>query len=238
MKVTIGYIEEPPFGWTEPGGAAAGADLELAEVTLRAIGFTQIEHQLTTFEALLPGVSHGSWRINVPIFITPERSARVDFSVPVWAIGDGFVVAVGNPKGLDSYAAVAGCHDARLGVLPGTIQQQSAQSDGVHEQQILQFARQDEAIDALVAGRIDAYAGTVLGNRVLAERIGYDRVASVALVAQHQPPLGAFSFGKHDTALREAFNTELRRYLGSSDHRQRMAKYGFTRDEIDPALKG
>ncbi|MDP9545405.1 UNVERIFIED_ORG: hypothetical protein J2811_002821 [Burkholderia cepacia] len=27
MKVTIAYIEEPPFGWTEADGTATGADL-------------------------------------------------------------------------------------------------------------------------------------------------------------------------------------------------------------------
>jgi polar amino acid transport system substrate-binding protein len=174
--------------------------------------------------------------MNVPLFITPERAMTVDFSKPVWALGDGFIVAAGNPKGLDSYAAVARREDARLGVMSGTVQQRSARSDGVRDAQILQFAHQREAIDALLAGRIDAYAGTALGNRVEAERIGAAQVAAVAHPAQHAPPLGAFSFGKHDKALRDAVNRQLERYLGSADHRQRMAKYGFTAEEIDPVL--
>ena len=237
MKIAIGYIEEPPFGWTEPNGSVVGADIELADVVLRAIGYTHIEHQPTTFEELLPGVSSGRWKMNVPLFVTPERSMKVDFSTPVWAMGDGFIVAVGNPKGLDSYAAVAHRSDARLGVLPSTIQEQSAQSHGVRDTQLLQFARQEEAIDALLAGRIDAYAGTALGNRRVADRIGSTRVAAVAHAAQNCPSVGAFSFGKHDNKLREAFDEQLKRYLGSADHRQRVAKYGFTPDEIDPILK-
>jgi polar amino acid transport system substrate-binding protein len=156
MKITIAYIEEPPFYWTEPDGSVAGADIELADVVLRAIGYTQIEHQPTTFEELLPGVSSGRWNMNVPLFIPPERSLLVDFSTPVWALGDGFLVAAGNPKGLDSYAAVAHRDDARLAVIADTIQKRSAQSHGVRDTQILQFARQEEAVDALLAGRIDA----------------------------------------------------------------------------------
>lgn len=237
MKITIAYIEEPPFYWTEPDGSVVGADIELADVILRAIGYTQIVHQPTTFEELLPGVSSGRWNMNVPLFITPERSLLVDFSTPVWALGDGFLVAAGNPKGLDSYAAITHREDARLAVIADTIQKRSAQSHGVRDTQILQFARQEEAIDALLAGQIDAYAATALGNRVVAERIGPALVTAIAHTAEDRPPVGAFSFGKRDDKLRDAVDEQLKRYLGSADHRQRMAKYGFTSAEIDPALK-
>jgi polar amino acid transport system substrate-binding protein len=237
MKITIAYIEEPPFGWTGHDGSPTGADVELAEVVLRAIGYTQIHCQCVTFEELLPGVAGGRWNINVPIFITSERSKTVDFGTPVWAAGDGFVVAAGNPKGLDSYSAVAQREDARLGVMPGTVQQESALEVGVRDSQIFPFARQDEAIEALLAGRIDAYAATALGNRAIADRMGHDRVAAVAHAVGESAPLGAFSFSKNETVLRDAVSAELRRYLGSVDHRQRMAKYGFTNGEIDPVLR-
>lgn len=237
MKITIAYIEEPPFYWTEPDGSVVGADIELADVVLRAIGYTQIKHQPTTFEELLPGVSTGRWNMNVPIFVTPERSLLVDFGTPVWALGDGFLVAAGNPKGLDSYTAIARRDDARLAVVADTIQQRSALSYGVRDQQIFQFARQEEAIDELLVGRIDAYAATALGNRVLAKRVGSSQVAVVAHASQNRPPFGAFSFSKHDSQLCEAVDEQLKRYLGSVDHRQRMAKYGLTPEEIDPVIK-
>lgn len=76
MNISIGYIEEPPFGWTEPDGSVVGADIELAGVVLRAIGFTTIEHKLTTFAELLPGVRNGRWNMNVPLYVTPERSIK------------------------------------------------------------------------------------------------------------------------------------------------------------------
>ncbi len=237
MKITMAYIEEPPFYWTGDDGLPTGADMELAEVALRAIGYSQIQARRVTFEELLPGVAAGHWDMNVPIFVTAERSKIADFSVPVWAAGDGFVVAAGNPKRLDSYVAVARSADARVGVMPGTVQQASAIEAGVPESRILSFARQDQAIEALLAGRIDAYAATALGNRAVADRVGHNRVDAVSLAVGESAPLGAFSFNKNNTALRDAVNAELRRYLGSADHRQRMAKYGFTGSEIDPVLK-
>ena len=238
MKITVAYIEEPPFGWTDRDDTPAGADVELAEVVLRAIGYTRIEFQRVTFEELLPGVTAGHWNLNVPIFVTSERSKSVDFSAPVWAANDGFVVLAGNPKALDSYDAIARRSDARLGVMPGTVQQTAALDLGVRASHIMTFAHQDEAMDALLAGRIDAYAATALGNRAIAERLGHERVEAVAHGMGKNAALGAFSLNKSDMALRDAINAELRRYLGSADHRQRMAKYGFTRDEIDPVLNG
>ena len=48
--------------------------------------------------------------------------------------------------------------------------------------------------------------------------------------------MGAFSFSQHNTRLLEAVNRQLRCYLGSDDHRARVAKDGFTSAEIDGAL--
>jgi polar amino acid transport system substrate-binding protein len=236
MKITVAYMEEPPFYFSGADGSVNGADVEVAEFVLRAIGYTQINYQLTTFGQIMPGLAAGKWNMNVPIFVTPERSKIVDFSLPVWANGDGFIVAAGNPKGLDSYSAVARREDTKLGVMPATIQLDAARSSGVLDSQIQQFERQEDALEALVAGKIDAYAGTALGNRIVAQQIGVDRVTDVPHKLVSTPPVGAFAFAKQDVALRSAFNEELRRFLGSEPHRQMVSKYGFTNQEIDPIL--
>ncbi|MEN2470032.1 transporter substrate-binding domain-containing protein [Burkholderia sp. GS2Y] len=223
MKVRIAYIEEPPFDWTGDDGSVTGADIELAEVVLRAIGVTEIEYHPTSFDALLPGVQAGRWDMNVPIFVTAERAQHVAFSVPVWAIGDGFLVPAGNPKALTSYAAVAARGDARLGCVAAQVQIDSARSAGVRDDQIVVFKDQPDAVAALLAGQIDAYASTAIGNRV---------------VAGAAAPVGAFSFSRNNDALVQAVNGKLREYLGSADHRERMAKYGFTRAEIDGVVAG
>jgi polar amino acid transport system substrate-binding protein len=243
VKVVIAYIEEPPFGWTGADGSATGADIELADAVLRAIGVTHVEHRLTTFAELLPGVQSGRWDMNVPLFVTPERMAKVAFSVPVWAIGDGFLVRSGNPKALNSYESVARRADARLGVIVGQVQHRSAQTKGVRDAQILLFEEQAQAIAAIESGEIDAYASTALGNRIVAERIGLARVEAVTHSHEAgagvggQAPVGAFSFGKGNRALVDAVNAQLRAYLGSAEHRERMARFGLSEREIDPVLR-
>ncbi|WP_071336301.1 transporter substrate-binding domain-containing protein [Burkholderia contaminans] len=241
MKVTIAYIEEPPFGWTEADGTATGADVDLADAVLRAIGVTRIEHRLTTFSELLPGVEAGHWDMNVPLFVTPERANIVAFSVPVWGIGDGFLVRTGNPKTLNSYVSLAKRPEARLGVIAGQVQHESARTSGVSEDQIAIFEQQADAIEAVLSGAIDAYASTALGNRIVAYRIGGSMLEAV----EHEPqtngtqqklPLGAFSFSRRNSSLLNAVNGQLRSYLGSEEHRARMARFGLTNNEIDSAL--
>lgn len=238
MKVRIAYIEEPPFYWTGEDRSPTGADIELAEVVLRAIGVTTIEYQLTSFEELLPGVNEGRWEMNVPIFATAARAEHVAFSVPVWSLGDGFVVHRGNPKALTSYEAVAARSEARLGLIPGQMQVDFAKSAGVGDRQIVLFKDQPDAVAALLRGEIDAFAATAVGNRVIAganpelEAIEHDAGG------QGKAPVGAFSFSKSNHDLLQAVNGQLRRYLGSDDHRARMAKYGITETEIDSVVAG
>jgi len=204
MKIRIAYIEEPPFYWTAPDGSVTGADIALAGDVLRAIGVTAIEHVPTSFDEFLPGVQQGRWDMNVPIFITPERAQHVAFSLPVWALGDGLLVRPGNPKALHSYASLAARGDVRLGVIAGQVQIVSARAAGVAERQLVVFKDQPEAIAALAAGQIDAFAATALGSRVAAE--ADPAVQAVAHEAGAPAPVGGFSFAKGNASLWNAVN--------------------------------
>jgi polar amino acid transport system substrate-binding protein len=165
MTTRVAYVEEPPFYWTADDGSATGADVELARAVLRLIGETSIAFVPVAFDELLSGVSEGRWEMNVPIFVTPERERRVTFSVPVWSLGAGFLVRRGNPKSLTSYSSVKSDETARLGLIPGQVQFDAAQGAGVPSVQIVAFANQSDAVAALLADRIDAFAATSIGNR-------------------------------------------------------------------------
>jgi polar amino acid transport system substrate-binding protein len=233
MTFRVAYVEEPPFYWTAADGSAVGADVELARIVLSMIGETAVEFVPVAFEDLLTGVSEGRWHMNVPIFITSERARRVTFGVPVWSLGDGFLVRAGNPKSLTGYSSVCLDTSARLGLIPGQVQFDAAEAAGVPSDQIVTFASQPEAVVALQAGRIDAFAATTIGNRaIVADNPDFDSVPF-----PDRGALGAFSFALASVQLERDVNDGLRRYLGSDDHRARMATYGLMRDEIDGALR-
>ncbi|MES2104371.1 MAG: aldehyde dehydrogenase family protein [Pseudomonadota bacterium] len=140
---------------------------------------------------------------------------------------------VGNPKALTSYEAVAATSDARLGIIPGQIQFDSAKSAGVSDSQIIMFKHQPDAVAALLAGKIDAFAATAVGNRVIASENKELEAIAHEIGKDEKAPVGAFSFSKSNQSLLHAVNEQLRGYLGSADHRTRMAKYGLTQTEID-----
>jgi polar amino acid transport system substrate-binding protein len=168
--------------------------------------------------------------------VTPERAQHVAFSMPVWALGDGFLVHPGNAKALTSYEALAARGDARLGIIAGQLQAESARAAGVADDQLFVFRNQPEAIAALVAGEIDAFAATAIGNRAAADGNPAVEAVAHALDQGAKVPVGAFSFAKGNRDLLRAVNEQLRHYLGTADHRHRMAKYGVTRTEIDAVM--
>jgi polar amino acid transport system substrate-binding protein len=106
----------------------------------------------------------------------------------------------------------------------------------VSDGQLVEFKDQPEAVVALLAGKIDAFTGTALGGRVLAYANQELEAVAHDVSGKGSAPVGAFSFSKSNTRLLDAVNQELRPYLGSADHRARMAKYGFTSAEIDGVL--
>ncbi|WP_160172470.1 transporter substrate-binding domain-containing protein [Caballeronia sordidicola] len=195
---------------------------------------------VTTFSELLPGVAAGHWDINVPLFVTAERAELVAFSVPVWALYDGFLVRTGHAGHLTSYEGLARAGDALLGVITGQVQHDAARRFGVPELRINQYEHQQEAIDALLEGRIDVYASTALGNRTLVQRMGNAALSAVshdlAAATPYVPPKGAFSFAKANVDLRNEFDIQLRKYVESPDHRSKMERYGLTAAEIDPVV--
>ncbi len=232
----IAYVDEPPYYWTEENNVAKGSDIELAEVILEKIGITSIEYKHVTFEELIPGLKEGRWDMNVPIFVTEERSKEVDFTIPVWALGDGFLVKEGNPKNLTSYRALAHNESAVLALIPGQVQIESAKAAGVKESQIIFVKNQDEAIEALKSGKADAFAATAVGNRATASE--HEGLGSVVhdIQKDEKVPVGGFSVSKNNPELLRALNLELEIYLGSPDHTSRMDKYGITEDEINPII--
>ena len=231
--VTFACIDEPPFARPGPEGSADGCDVELALTGLRAIGVRCVEVHLTTFAELMPGVASGRWTMNTPLFVSAERARVVSFSRPVWALRDGLVVRARNPRGVTSYRAIAAGRLV-LALVSGQIQRHSALAAGVQSSQIIELDTQHEALQAVREGRADAYASTALGNRTVV-RQAQDLISVDATDdLDRAPPLGAFSFAQESGELRTAFDRFLQAYLGSAEHRARMARHGLTAAEIDP----
>lgn len=236
-RLVFAYLQEPPFCFRDGEGAVRGCDVELAQAVLAMAGggtFAPVEAE---FAQLLSGLLDQRWMMTTGLFVTDERRARIDFSRPIWALHDGLLVRAANPHGLAGYRSLARDRSAVLGAIVEQVQHATALRLGVPTERIRLFRTQDEAAEAVANGQVDAYASVAAAHRgYLADRPDAALAVVDVPVAEQAPAFGAFAFAKGSRSLRDAIDSTLASYLGSSTHRALMARYGFTAAEVDRVL--
>src|SRR5699024_6773176 len=134
---------------------------ETAIPGLKAMGFTDIQWSVMPFGQLIHAVNAGMVdMVAAGQAILPERCEKALFSRPNTSYGEGLLVLAGNPDNLRSYANIADNPDVRLGVVAGASEQEFAEQADIAPDQIVAIEANTDAVDALTAGKIDAYAGT------------------------------------------------------------------------------
>jgi len=233
--IRIGFANEAPFGFATPDGKLSGEAPEVAKAVLARIGIAEVDGVLTEFGSLIPGLKAGRFDIIAAgMFINPRRCEEIAFSEPSYGIGQAFLVPAGNPKGLNDYGSIAANPDARLAVMSGAVEADYARSAGVPEGQLVILPDQSSLLAAVQAGRADAAALTALsiadmaakGEGVESTR-PFGEVAGVSVKGH-----GGFGFRKDDTDLYEAFNGELKAFLGSPEHVALVEPFGFGADYL------
>lgn len=226
------YIIEPPFNFIDGQGAVTGHDVEIARHVCKALGksFEPVE---TTFADLLPGLGRGDWQFATGMFATPDRLNAALFSTPIWALGDGLLVAKGNPKGLRSYADLARAK-AVLAVLIGQEQRNVALACGVDADRIREFRDYSDAAEAVRRGDVDAYASVFEAHTGYLSQHNETRLDAVA-IPEHEKPVsfGSLSVARDATGLKSAIDGVLSAYIGGDQHLGMAARFGFTSAQIE-----
>jgi polar amino acid transport system substrate-binding protein len=234
QQITFAYIDEPPFVSPGKGDWPEGFDAALAARILRAIRITDAIAKLVTFAQLLDGVAKGEWSFNTPLFISDERKRHVRFSRPVWGLSDGLMMRSADAQRFATYEAVAAVKAARLGVVAGQVQFETARRAGIPEERIDRFQTPEETVEAVRSGAIAAYASVAMTHRGFLARnpdpaLAYSNLMApeFANCAGSAPALGAFSFAPGPNAFADAFDKALGDILGSPEHKALAAQYGF-----------
>jgi polar amino acid transport system substrate-binding protein len=194
--------------------------------------------RLVAFAELIPGLVGGHRDVNTGMFVTQERRRQVRFTRPIWTVPDGLIVRADDVGRFSSYRDLGADRDARLGVVVGQVQGDSARQAGVPDDRLVRFTTQEDALHAVRRGEIDAAANTAIGNRTLTARMRDPGLVAVELASpadgrRHGSPAGAFSLRLEQTALAAALDVQLARFLGSPQHRAIMTRYGFTPHDTD-----
>ncbi|MEU9705367.1 ectoine/hydroxyectoine ABC transporter substrate-binding protein EhuB [Streptomyces sp. NPDC047981] len=233
--VRLGIAGEVPYGYVDEQGAFTGEAPELARVIFGRLGIRDVQPVATDFGSLIPGLGSQQFdAVAAGMYVNKERCAQVLFADPEYQMLDGFVVRKGNPKNLRSYEDVVRA-EARLASGSGYAQIAHAVGAGYPEKDVVILQDQVAGLNAVESGRVDVFAGTALTARlVVGKSARAEATEPFAPVVDGKPAIdgGAFAFRPTDTALRDAFNTELHRMKKSGELFRVMRRFGFSEAEM------
>src|SRR5262245_47872394 len=233
--IRVGFANEAPFGYATPGGKLTGEAPEVAKAVLAKMGITQVDGVLTEFGSLIPGLKAGRFDIIAAgMFINPKRCKEIAFSEPSYGIGQAMLVKTGNPKGIKDYTSFKDNSALKLAVMAGSVEVGYAKDAGVSQEQLVVLPDQSSLIAAVTSERADGAALTALSIADMAKKgEGVESTTPFGEVAgKSVKGHGGFGFRKEDTDLYEAFNTELKKFIGSEEHIALVTPFGFGKDYL------
>jgi polar amino acid transport system substrate-binding protein len=237
--IRIGYAVEAPYIYFDKGGRLTGLEYDTSQVIASRMDIAQVEWVQTDFGELIPDLQEGRFDlISSGMFITSERARLVDFSEPVFHVRLALLVAKGNPYGLHSYEDVRSHPGVKVAVLGNSIEQSMMKQLGVADERIVRVPDALTGRAAVESGVADCMALSLpsVQRIVLQQALGTAEIAEPfsqpLLPGIEKTGYGAAAFRKQDTSLRDAWNRELARFIGSPEHLAILAKYGFSPKDL------
>jgi len=233
--VRLGIAGEIPFGYIDKNGDLTGEAPELAKIIFKRLGVDKVQPVPTEFGSLIPGLNSQQFDVVAAgMYVNPERCQQVIFADPDYQMLDAFIVRKGNPKGLHDYKDIV-AKKAKFATGTGYAEIQYAVEAGYKQSDILIVPDQVAGLNAVEAGRVDAFAGTALTVREVVKKSGKtESTKAFAPLVKGKPHVdgGAFAFRPTETGLRDAFNVELRKLKQSGELFRILRPFGFTKAEM------
>jgi polar amino acid transport system substrate-binding protein len=229
-EIRIGYSSEAPYAFRTPDGEVTGEAPEIAKAVLERSGIPHVHWVLLDFgKAIAALLDDRIDMIANGLFITPEREARVLFSLPYSRTLPGLLVRRGNPHDLHSYEDVAHRPDVTAAVLDGSVEQTALRRLGLPPERMFVVPDPVGGLAAVRSGRADCLALTAPTIAWFAREAGDDCAAAEPF---HKTPgtragQSAFAFRPGDRALAQRVDAALREYIGTPQHLRRVAPFGF-----------
>lgn len=234
--INVAFNGEEPYSFEDENGELTGAAIALNEAVYSELGIDSIEGTLTEWNSLIPGLVADRYdSISAGMSILPERCEQAAFSEPEIMYTTAFLVPEGNPDGLVDWQSVEGT-DLTLAVMGGAIEAGYAEDTDVDT---IEVGSPQDGLDAVVAGRADAFALTGISLRALAEGTDEPVEATEAFTAVidgvAQIGAGSTVFRQEDTELLAAYNEQAATIIGDPDrYAEVLGEFGFTEAERPP----
>lgn len=236
--IRLGFANEVPWAYPGENNKPLGFANAIAIGVLKQMGYTNIEPVVTEWGGLVPGLKAKRFDlITGGMYILNSRCKNVDFSEPIGNFGDAYLVAKGNPKGLNNYQDLKE-KNAVLVTGAGYNSVEAAKKEGVPENNIMQVPGPTEILAAVKAGRADAGAVTYFTALNLAkESGGAVEVTDPSALPEWTLNWAGIGFRPEDKDFLEKFNAAQKEYLGSTQMMEDVKQYGYTASQLPGDVK-
>jgi polar amino acid transport system substrate-binding protein len=237
--IRIGFANERPYGFENEQGEPDGEAPAVAREVLDRMGITEIDSVVVEFGALINGLRADRFdMVAAGMFINEERASQALFTDPDYCATSAFAVPAGNPENLTDFESVAANDDVTLGVINGGVEPGYAEAAGVPADRLSRFDATADIVDALRAGRIDAFALTSITVRDQVKNLpGFEATEGFIPVVDGEEQLGCggFVFRFEDKEFRDAFNEELVAMKEADEILPLIEEFGFASAEAEAA---
>jgi polar amino acid transport system substrate-binding protein len=225
----IAIANEPPFTAVGADGKVTGAAPDVARAVFKKLGVNDIVASISEYGAMIPGLAVGRHdAIAAGLFMTPQRCAAVAYSQPVLCAVEAFAVKKGNTKNVKTYEDIAKDPKAVIGVEGGTTEQKLAIAAQIPTERMIIVPDGQSGLKMLQDGRIDVFALPLLSIKDLLSKANDPNLDSIAPIANTPVQCDGVAFRKQDTALRDAFDVELKKMKDDGEFAKIVEPYGFS----------
>lgn len=230
--LTVALANEPPAAIVNSDGTLTGVEIEVLRTVAADIGVTELQGAITPFQSMIPGLLAQRWDvIAAGLNMKESRCDQALFSEPIIVSTESFAVAEGNPKGLTSIQDAIDDPSIMIGILPGTFEESVLSTAGVPTAQITTLQDIRSGLEAVAAGRVDAYMSPTLGLKKIAETTAGVEVTEAL---PDSPITGSgVVFRKEDADFRDRFNEGLAEFKKTPEYAEILSEWGYNAADVD-----
>jgi polar amino acid transport system substrate-binding protein len=237
-------IPYPPQEFFDANGNPTGSDIDIGAEIAKRLGLT-MEVQNSVFDTIIAALTGGKCDIIISAQnITTDRVKQVDM-IPYFQAGQSFVVATGNPKNIKVQNDLCG---KSIGAETGTTEVDYLNGTGDYKGQglsaacvaagkpkinVVQFAKDSDALLALQTGKVDAYfADSPVAGYYTVQHPDLFQLSGLTLGVADE----GISVSKSNTGLRDAVQQALISMINDGTYLNILKKYGDDSGAITAAM--
>lgn len=230
--LTVAVFSEPPYTKLEADGTVTGAEPDVLRAVCQRLGIDDIRGERVAYESMIPALQAG--RVDViaaGLFMKQSRCAEVIYSEPVIVSTESFGVPRGNPKNILTIQDVIDNPELKIAVLPGGFEEGILNTADVPTSQHVSVPDNVTGVEAVLAGRADAY---LLPTLSLEELAAQNADLEVTPVVEDAPKTGSgAAFALEEAAAVEEYNVELESFKQTDEFAEIMNTWGFDPSAVE-----